>query len=416
MIPHDLDAERQVLGACLIIPKAVADTMPIVTPADFYRPAHATLYAAMLDLYGRGDPVDPMAVAAEVKPSGVLDELGGPGSLLDLVNGCAATSSAAHYARVVVEHAARRSILSVAGEVSTLIGDGKPAADVLDHVRARLESVSLPTGRIPDDLLVLDDLLDRPVESRSPWVVPGLLRQDWRVIVVAPEGRGKSALLTQVAVCASQGVHPLTFQPVRPVRTLIVDLENPEERIIEGCTPIRDHTRMRAKDYDSDRAWLWHRPGGIDLRSRADAAALEAVLGKVRPQLVVMGPAYKASQRGKGEGWDESAMGVQRVLDSLRTRFGFALLMEDHAPQSTGGVRDLRPFGSSLWLRWPEVGLKLAPDSEPPAPRSLIVKRWRGDRLPNDWPARLEEGNGWPWVGVWDRAMPSYSREEAEAS
>jgi replicative DNA helicase len=81
------------------------------------------------------------------------------------------------------------------------------------------------------------------------------------------------------------------------------------------------------------------------------------------------------------------------VLDDWRDRFDITFLIEDHAPKGM----ELVPFGSSLWLRWPEVGLALhsKPGDE------LEVGRWRGDRMPVDWPERLFRSAPWPWEGTW---------------
>jgi replicative DNA helicase len=79
--------------------------------------------------------------------------------------------------------------------------------------------------------------------------------------------------------------------------------------------------------------------------------------------------------------------------------------LEHHAPHGeTSKIREMRPFGSSLWLRWPEFGLALKRD--PDRRTSLKVGRWRGDRVNADWPKRLDRGTVWPWVGVWDTPPP----------
>lgn len=398
-IPHDADAERLVIGACLMRRDIIGTVTQIVTPEDFIGAERRATFSAIVDLWSAGEPVDSHTVSRTQK--GGL----GDNDLLSCISAVPALGHAEKYARTIVEHAARRRLIDLATTVQQSAYDLEDPADIIDGHRSALEHVDLPIGRLPKDLAPLDDLLDAPIDQRAPWVVPGLLRSDWRVIVVAPEGAGKTLLLQQVAVCASQGVHPLTYVPIPPVRVLMIDLENPEERIVQGCAPLRDLVRMRVKDYDPRRLVLWHRPGGIDLRTRATVAELEASLTSVRPQLVVMGPSYKASTRAKGEGWDEGAAAVQRVLDGLRTRFGFALLMEDHAPQANNGARDLRPFGSSLWLRWPEIGLKLKPEKDERDRRKLMLRRWRGDRLPNSWPDSLIESTPWPWEGHWPHGI-----------
>jgi hypothetical protein len=54
-------------------------------------------------------------------------------------------------------------------------------------------------------------------------------------------------------------------------------------------------------------------------------------------------------------------------------------------------------------LRWPEIGIAMQPDPDAPTDkRRPKLERWRGDRMSNSWPERLDQGDQWPWVGVWD--------------
>ena len=56
--PQDIAAEQSVLGAMMLSKDAIADVVEALREADFYRPAHATIYDAIITIYGRGDPVD----------------------------------------------------------------------------------------------------------------------------------------------------------------------------------------------------------------------------------------------------------------------------------------------------------------------------------------------------------------------
>ena len=125
---------------------------------------------------------------------------------------------------------------------------------------------------------------------------------------------------------------------------------------------------------------------------------MEANIATCRPDVVCLGPLYKAYSRKPNETDEDATREVQETLDDLRTRYGFALLLEHHAPQDTGGHRVMRPYGSSLWLRWPEIGIgmeRMYPQTEQ---RDVELKRWRGDRMTNDWPKALLPGLQWPWV------------------
>jgi hypothetical protein len=86
----------------------------------------------------------------------------------------------------------------------------------------------------------------------------------------------------------------------------------------------------------------------------------------------------------------------------LRTKYGFALLMEHHAAKGKSGEkRDLSPMGSQRWMAWPEIGISLYKDQADPT--VMHVKRYRGDRLPGvDWPDRIVRDRNWLVDGVWD--------------
>jgi len=274
--------------------------------------------------------------------------------------------------------------------------------DALERSAGHLAAVDAPSEQVRD-LWYVDEFIDLP-DTTDPWVIPGLFRAGWRAVVVATEGRGKSWLSRQIAMAAAAGVHPLFGSPIEPISTLIIDLENPAGSIAEAGRQIRDAAK-RYGTWDPRRCYLWHRPGGIDLRRRSDRAQLENVLARVRPKFVSLGPLYKAYTTKATEGYELPAAEVQAILDDLRTRYGFALLLEHHAPKAQGGgMREVAPFGSSLWLRWPELGLKLTP-VEQGNERVLNVGRWRADRMRNAWPDRISRGQNWPWIGEWDRSF-----------
>jgi replicative DNA helicase len=70
--PQALDAEMSVLGGMMLSKTAIGDVIEILAPRDFYRPAHATIYQTIIDLWERGEPADPVTVAAELNRRGQL--------------------------------------------------------------------------------------------------------------------------------------------------------------------------------------------------------------------------------------------------------------------------------------------------------------------------------------------------------
>ena len=59
----------RVLGSMLLSKDAIADVNEVIGGADFYRPAHETIYDAIVDLYGRGEPADPVTVVGRAEPA-----------------------------------------------------------------------------------------------------------------------------------------------------------------------------------------------------------------------------------------------------------------------------------------------------------------------------------------------------------
>lgn len=208
-----------------------------------------------------------------------------------------------------------------------------------------------------------------------------------------------STLLRQLAIAAAAGEHPFTHRPTPPIRTLAIDLENPDEAIEAVCAPMH-RAVSRRDDWDPDRCWLWRRSAGLDLRRRHDRLELEEVLVAARPDLVCLGPVYKTYQASGKDDVETATATTLATLDDLRTRYRFALVLEHHAPHGATGKREMRPHGSVLWQRWPELGIAMNPvkDTE----RSFDLGRFRGDRLSNQWPDRIDEAAGvWAFEGVW---------------
>jgi replicative DNA helicase len=305
------------------------------------------------------------------------------------------------HAQIILRHSAARQVLALVAEAQRSIAEGADPYQVGAAAAKGLDSVGTPARAEPEALTVPE--LVELADKAAPWIVDGLLRLDWRAVVVAGEGKGKSTLLRQLAVCASQGIHPLQFKPVPPVRSLVVDAENSLAAIAETGHKLDQLARAAAGErYDPERCRIWSRPGGLDLREPKDRAELVRELRAQAPQLVVAGPVYKLGRRRPGEAYEEAAEGVQQVLDDLRTRFGFALVLEHHAPKGDGGSREMSPFGSQRWLAWPEIGIGLYPEK---GSSSLTIKRFRGDRMASSWPDRLDRSPDWPFVGMWRNGL-----------
>ncbi len=395
----DVAAERALVGGAIAWPDSVAAVCDDLSSDAFGDVQLGLAWESLIGLIAKDRRIDAVVVADRVSV------LGGALGSDDLAALAAdALPPRREHVEVVLRHHAARQMDRVLTGAKASLAPGVDPFDLAARMAAELDAIGARAGTGRPEALTLPELIERGADT-APWVVPGLLRSDWRVVVVGSEGSGKSTLFRQIAICAGQGVHPFTFERTEPVRTLILDAENPLAAIAETGSWLDERVRGAVGDgYDADRCRVWSRPGGLDLREPADRAAFVRELRAQCPALVVAGPIYKLGRRRPSESYEDAAEGLLAVLDDLRTRFGFALVLEHHAPKAQGGRREMAPFGSQRWLAWPEIGIGLVPDRD--RPDVLRLDRFRGDRLRSWWPDQIVHGRDWPFIGEWDGGPP----------
>ncbi|HET8660085.1 MAG TPA: replicative DNA helicase [Micromonosporaceae bacterium] len=166
--PQDIAAEQCVLGGMLLSKDAIADVVEILRSSDFYRPAHATVFDAVLDLYGRGEPADPITVAAALADSGDLGRVGGAPYLHTLIASVPTAANAAYYARIVSERAVLRRLVEAGTRIVQLgygaaAGAGRDTDDIVDLAQQAVYDVT--ERRISEDFAVLSELLQPTLDE-----------------------------------------------------------------------------------------------------------------------------------------------------------------------------------------------------------------------------------------------------------
>jgi len=250
-----------------------------------------------------------------------------------------------------------------------------------------------PTGR----LVSWTEFIEEEENTEYDWIIPNLLERGERVIVVAAEGVGKTFLARQVALCSSAGIHPFTFEQMKPIITLTVDLENPQ-RIIRRTSSDIARKALHYGFTKNLNAHLLIKPDGLDLLASKDRTILEDALELVKPDLLLLGPIYKSFVDPGNRTSEAVAIEVAKYFDSIREWFKCSLWLEHHAPLGTSmASRDLRPFGSAVWSRWPEFGLSLTPD--PTATEGYVydVRHFRGARDRRQFPVKMTRGRTFPF-------------------
>ena len=161
--PHNLQAEESLLGAMLLNRDAIADALQVCAAGDFYKPAHGHIFDAIHSLYGQGEAADTVTVADELRRADLLDAIGGPSVLTELVVTTPHTGNAVHYARIVEEFALLRRLIGVGGEIAEL-GYTVPddVASALDHAESLVFDVA--QRRVTDSVAGVKDLLEAALD------------------------------------------------------------------------------------------------------------------------------------------------------------------------------------------------------------------------------------------------------------
>jgi replicative DNA helicase len=157
--PHNLNAEESLLGALLLSRDVVDQIGELGVMVDhFYKPSHQHIYSAIRGLMANGQPVDAVTVADELRRNGLLDEIGGPQTLLELQNATPAISNASRYAKIVQDTAMLRKLIGVASEIAEIAFlEPDDVTKALDEAETKVFEIA--EDRITDTTRSLSDLL-----------------------------------------------------------------------------------------------------------------------------------------------------------------------------------------------------------------------------------------------------------------
>jgi replicative DNA helicase len=157
--PQDMAAEQSVLGSMLISKDACAEVSEVLRGTDYYRPTHETIHDAIIDLYGRSEPVDMITVAAELQRRGELERIGGAPYLHTLSANVPIAANAAYYAEIVREKAVLRRLVDAGTRIVQIgyAGEGE-VDDIVDQAQAEVYKIADKRGG--EDYAPLSDIMD----------------------------------------------------------------------------------------------------------------------------------------------------------------------------------------------------------------------------------------------------------------
>jgi replicative DNA helicase len=266
--PHNVEAEESVLGAMMLSAEAIATVVETVKAEDFYRPSHQRIYGSILAVYGRGEPVDAITVVEELKREHLLDGVGGPLYVYNLVESVPTPASAGYYARIVADNALLRRLIEAASHIMSkayaVPEDPRKAADEAEGL---IYSVS--RGDESEQVVSLHDLVDESMaalehiqqrDSAFAGVPTGFvdldsllsgLQKGNLIIIAARPGVGKSSFVTNVArnIAVEAGVPVAMFSLEMSrfeigMRLLCAEARVAWERVRSGRVATEEWTRI----------------------------------------------------------------------------------------------------------------------------------------------------------------------------
>lgn len=141
--PKDIDAERSVLAALLVDPDAIVKIADVISAESFFSQAHQKLYEAMVSLYEKRQPIDPVTLTSELKKRSDLQAIGGAAYLAELSQILSTTANVTQYAQMVADLALKRRLISIGGDIGELgLNDQLEAKDALDAAEQKVFSLS----------------------------------------------------------------------------------------------------------------------------------------------------------------------------------------------------------------------------------------------------------------------------------
>jgi replicative DNA helicase len=370
-LPHNLEAERSVLGAILLNNDIFNLAVEVVDAPDFFRDAHRRIFEKMVQLSNRGNAIDLVTLKEELGRSGELDEVGGPAYITALVDGVPRSTNVQHYARIIKEKATLRRLISSANKILTTAYEGEDEADeILDQAEHAIFAIA--DDKIRDGFVSLRDLAHASLDTieklhaRKELItgVPtgftdldemtsGLQPSDLLIIAARPS-MGKTSLVLNIAqhvgtkTDMSVGVFSLEMSKEQLfLRMLTAEARIDAHRLRGGFLGERDWGKLslaigtlsEAKIFIDDTPSI----GVLEMRAKCRRLASEHGLN-----LVIIDYIQLMQGRGKFENRTLELASISRSLKGLAKELNVPIVVLSQLSRAPEARSDHRPQLSDL--------------------------------------------------------------------
>jgi replicative DNA helicase len=369
-LPHNLDAERSVLGAILLDNEAFNTAIAIVSPASFFRDAHRRIFERMIELTERRVAIDFVTLREELAKVGELEEVGGAPYLASLVDGVPRATNVEYYAKIVKEKATLRNLIYAANKIVANAYEADQDADlILDDAEGAIFSVAedrVKAGFVPMRQLVQESFpkIEKLFEHQSFITGVGCHLPDLDrmtrgfqpgdlVIVAARPSMGKTSLVMNICqhVATHGGVAGVFSLEMSKeslfMRMLASEAKIDSYRLLSGQIGQREYGQItHAMETLAEAQLFVDDTAGIGvLEMRAKARRLQAEHGL---HILAIDYVQLMTGRGRFENRTLELASISRSLKALAKELNVPILVLSQLSRAPQARSDKRPQLSDL--------------------------------------------------------------------
>jgi replicative DNA helicase len=370
-LPHNLEAERSVLGAILVHNDAFNLAAQVIDSNDFYRDAHRRIFDKMVALNERHDAIDFITLKEELAKSGQLDEVGGPAYVASLADGVPRATNVEYYAKIVKEKSTLRNLIYAANKILTNAYEADQESDiVLDEAESAIFAVA--DDRLKAGFVQMRDLVKESFpkieqlfeQKRLITGVPtgfvdldemtrGLQGGDL-IIVAARPSMGKTSLVLNIAqYVATQPEHAVGFFSLEMskeslfLRLLTAEAQVDGHRLLSGAIGGKDYGRIShaLETLSSMKLFIDDTANVGVLEMRAKSRRLQSEHGL---SLLIVDYIQLMSGRGRFENRTLELASISRSLKGLAKELNVPIVVLSQLSRAPESRSDHRPQLSDL--------------------------------------------------------------------
>lgn len=158
-VPSSIESEKAVLGGIFLKPDAFGDVVEKLRPDYFYRNAHKAIYETMIELYGKGEIIDPILVMERLKKNNKFEEVGGEKILFEIIEETSTAANLMNYAEIIKEKAILRKLGDVGTKIIEMAYEGYEDVDsILDKAEGLIFKIS--ETKSSKDIISIKDVME----------------------------------------------------------------------------------------------------------------------------------------------------------------------------------------------------------------------------------------------------------------